>query len=99
MLTPGLHRGTPSTGWGSWTSLPPFATGSLANQRLAHRMALRRMGSPMVRSNEQEWVSGGPDAEVGVVLEPLQGHTAEEVAQLARERGASDVVVLSAGMV
>jgi hypothetical protein len=57
------------------------------------------MGNPMVRSNEQEWVSGGPDAEVGVVLEPLQGHTAEEVAELARERGASDVVVLSPGMV
>jgi nucleotide-binding universal stress UspA family protein len=50
-------------------------------------------------SNESEWVFGGPDAEVGVLLQPKHGHTADEVAQLARERGASDVVVLSSGVV
>jgi hypothetical protein len=52
-----------------------------------------------VTSNERDWVFGGPDTEVGVLLEPRQGHTAEEVAQLARERGASEVVVLSSGVV
>jgi hypothetical protein len=52
-----------------------------------------------VTSNEREWVFGGPDAVVGVLLEPRQGHTADEVAKLARERGVSDVVVLSSGVV
>jgi hypothetical protein len=52
-----------------------------------------------VTSNEKDWVLGGPDAEVRVLLEPRQGHTADEVAQLARERGASEVVVLSSGVV
>jgi hypothetical protein len=52
-----------------------------------------------VTSNERDWVLGGPDAEVGVLLQPLQGHTADEVARLAREHGASEVVVLSSGVV
>jgi hypothetical protein len=57
------------------------------------------MRSLAVTSNEQDWVFGGPDAEVGVLLEPRSGHSVDEVAQLARERGVSDVEVLSSGMV
>jgi hypothetical protein len=52
-----------------------------------------------VSSNEQEWVFGGPDAEVEVLAEPRPGHTADEVARLLREAGASQVAVLSAGFV
>jgi hypothetical protein len=48
-----------------------------------------------VTSNEQAWIFGGPDAEVDVVVEPLEGHTADEVAQHLRDGGASDVAVLS----
>ena len=50
-------------------------------------------------SNEREWLLGGSDAEVSVLLEPRRGHTADEVAQLARERGATEVAVLSSGVV
>jgi hypothetical protein len=53
----------------------------------------------MVRSNEQEFVFGGPDVEVGVYLEPRKGHTVEEVAKAARQTGASEVVVLPTGVV
>jgi hypothetical protein len=48
-----------------------------------------------VTSNEQVWMFGGPDAEVDVVAEPHEGHTAAEVAQHLRDEGASDVEVLS----
>lgn len=50
-------------------------------------------------SNEQNWVFGDDDAQVGVLLEPREGHTADEVAQAARDHGATDVVVLSADVV
>jgi hypothetical protein len=50
-------------------------------------------------TNEREWHFGGPHAVVGVLLEPLNGHTADEVAQLAREHGVADVAVLSSGVV
>jgi hypothetical protein len=54
-------------------------------------------GEPQSRSSLR--LFGGPDAEVTVLLEPRQGHTADEVAQRLRDRGASDVAVLSPGFV
>ncbi len=53
----------------------------------------------MSPSAEREWFFGGPTAVIGVLLEPLEGHTADEVAQFAREHGVSDVAVLSPGVV
>jgi hypothetical protein len=52
-----------------------------------------------VTANERDWVFGGPEAEVDVLLEPHEGHTADEVAQSLRDGGASDVQVLSPGFV
>jgi hypothetical protein len=48
-----------------------------------------------VTSNEREWLFGEPDAEVDVLLEPTPGHSADEVAELLRAEGASQVTVLS----
>jgi hypothetical protein len=52
-----------------------------------------------VTSNERQWIFGGPEAEVDVLLEPTQGHTADEVARRLRAEGASHVEVLSPGFV
>jgi len=52
-----------------------------------------------VTLNERNWAFGDPGVEVDVLLEPTQGHTAEEVAQRLRDEGASDVAVLSPGFV
>ena len=49
--------------------------------------------------NEREWLFGGPEAQVDVLLEPTRGHTADEVAQMLRNEGASNVAVLSARFV
>ncbi len=46
-------------------------------------------------SNEREWFFGGRQSDVDVVLEPLEGYTAEQVAQRLRDEGASNVEVLS----
>ncbi|MGY1727832.1 hypothetical protein ACI79J_12760 [Geodermatophilus sp. SYSU D01062] len=49
--------------------------------------------------NERDWVFGGPEAEIDALLEPHEGHTADEVAQRLRDEGASSVQVLSPGFV
>lgn len=50
-------------------------------------------------SNERDWIFGGPDTEVAVLLEPASGHTVDEIVRRLREEGASDVTVLSTGFV
>ena len=50
-------------------------------------------------TNERNWVFGGPETEVDVLLEPTKGHTADEVAQRLRDEGASDIQILSPGFI
>ena len=50
-------------------------------------------------SNEQDWIFGGPDTEVDVLLEPTTGHTVDEIVRRLHEEGASNVTVLSPGFV
>jgi hypothetical protein len=49
--------------------------------------------------NEREWVFGGPDARVDVLLEPLPGHATDELVERLKDEGASQVTVLSANFV
>jgi hypothetical protein len=50
-----------------------------------------------VSSNEREWLIGDPEAEVAVHVEPLAGHTDEEVADRLRGAGAAKVSALAPG--
>lgn len=49
--------------------------------------------------SERDWTFGDPDTEVDVLVEPVEGHTAEEVAELLRAGGAALVEVPAPGFV